>query len=69
MNKTEFTRVKQELINECLMLSRENPHSIYYGIICANGTTQATCNIQIASQYVESGDKLYCKASDGYLIL
>lgn len=69
MNKTEFMRVKQELINECIMVSRENPKSLYYGIICKNGTTQVTRNEYIASQYIESGDKLYCKFQDGYMVL
>ena len=64
-----MTKTKQELINECIMLSRETEGVVYYGIICKNGTTQVTSHKSICEQYLECGDKLYCKAQDGYMVL
>ena len=64
-----FTREKQELINECIMLSRQRKNVIYYGFICKDGSTHATANDFCIKERILEGSKIYCKAQDGYLIL
>ena len=57
------------MINECLMLSREYPGKIFYGMIDRKGRTSVTGIEFVKRERLLDGEKIYCKAQDGYLIL
>lgn len=64
-----MTKEKQELINECIRLSKFYKGLTFYGFICKDGKTHATSNDFVIRERILEGSKVYCKVKDGYLIL
>lgn len=63
-----LTREKQELINECLQLSRLTS-KVVYGFIIKNEITHVTTVEEEVRILISEHRHPYCKAQGGYLIL